>query len=341
MKFQLSRYTGNPIVSPLPSSSWQSLVTTNPGAWYDEETKKFLLLYRAAGNDAEHLVHFGLAKSDNGLDFERVSDEPVLSPSVDGYDMGCVEDPRVVKIGEWFYVTYASRPFPPGQYWLPAEQQKYKRLECPEDFPWIMQNNATATGLGLTKDFKTWIRAGRLTSPLVDDRDVILFPEKVNGKYYMIHRPMNWTGEKYGTDFPAIWISSGDDLLNWENPKLLAKAEFVWECKVGGNTPPLKTEHGWLTIYHGVGADKHYRLGALLLDLKDPTIVRYRTKDWIMQPEEDYEINGPYKGVVFPCGSVIKDDTFFLYYGGADKYVGVATCPIKDLLAYLLECPWQ
>jgi predicted GH43/DUF377 family glycosyl hydrolase len=236
-------------------------------------------------------------------------------------------------------LTYASRPFPPGQYWLPDSEQKYRRLECPEDFPWIMRENATVTGLALTKDFRTWIRAGRLTSPLVDDRDVILFPEKVGGKYYMMHRPMNWTGSDYGTEYPAIWISEGCDLLNWENPRLLIKAEFDWECKVGGNTPPLKTEHGWLTIYHGVGPDKHYRLGALLLDLEDPTIVRYRSRDWIMQPEEEFEINGPYKGVVFPCGNVIIGDTFFLYYGGADKYVGVATCKVKDLLDYLLSCP--
>lgn len=339
MKFLLSRYSGNPIVSPLPDSWWESLVATNPGAWYDEENKEVLLLYRAAGNDAEHKVYFGLAKSKDGLNFERVSEEPVFGPSENGYDAGCVEDPRIVKIGEWYYVTYASRPFPPGQYWLPGSEQTYKRLQCPEDFPWIMRNNATATGLALTKDFKTWIRAGRMTSPLVDDRDVILFPEKVGGKYYMIHRPMNWTGPKYGTEHPAIWISSGDDMLTWENPKLLIKAEYDWECKVGGNTPPLKTEHGWLTIYHGVGPDKHYRLGALLLDLEDPTIVRYRTKDWIMQPEEDFEINGPYKGVVFPCGNVIIDDTFYLYYGGADKYVGVATCKTQELLNYLLECP--
>ncbi len=339
MQFLLSRFAGNPILSPLPSSAWESLVVTNPGAWYDAENEEVLLLYRAAGNDPEHKVYFGLAKSKDGLNFERVSNEPVFSPSEDGFDAGCVEDPRIVKIGEWYYITYASRPFPPGQYWLPAAEQTYRRLDCPPDFPRIMRYNATATGLALTKDFKTWIRAGRLTSPLVDDRDVILFPEKVGGKYYMMHRPMEWTGPHYGTEHPAIWISSGEDLLNWENPKLLAKAEFDWECKVGGNTPPIKTPHGWLTIYHAVGADKHYRLGALLLDLEDPSLVRYRSRQWIMQPEEDFEINGPYKGVVFPCGNVVIGDTFFLYYGGADKYAGVATCRLNDLVDYLLTCP--
>jgi predicted GH43/DUF377 family glycosyl hydrolase len=341
MKFSLKRYDKGPILSPLPNSPWESLVVTNPGAWYDEDRKEVLMLYRAAGEDAEHKVYFGLAVSKNGYDFERVSDQPVFGPSEDGWDAGCVEDPRIVKIGEWYYVTYASRPFPPGEYWLPVNEQRYKRLKCPPEFPWIFRENETATGLALTKDFRTWIRAGRLTSPLVDDRDVILFPEKVGGKYYMMHRPMNWTGADYGTDFPAIWISSGDDLLSCNDAKLLAKAEFEWECKVGGNTPPIKTEHGWLTIYHGVGKDKQYRLGAMLLDLEDPSIVRYRTKHWIMQPEEDYEVNGPYKGVVFPCGNVVIDGTFFLYYGGADKYVGVATAPLDELLGYLLSCPVQ
>lgn len=339
MAFLLTRSPENPILSPKLDSTWESLVTTNPGAWYDEQTGKVILLYRAAGEDPEHKVWLGLAQSSDGHHFERISDQPVFGPTTDGYDAGCVEDPRIIKIGEWYYVTYASRPFPPGQYWLPESEQGYKRMECPGDFPWIMRNNATATGLALTKDFKTWIRAGRLTSPVVDDRDVILFPEKVGGRYHMMHRPMNWTGAEYGTEFPAMWIASSDDMLNWTESKLLIKAEFDWECKVGGNTPPIKTPHGWLTIYHGVGPDKHYRLGALLLDLEDPTIVRYRTKDWIMQPEEDYEINGPYKGVVFPCGNVVIDGTLFVYYGGADKYACVATCPLDGLLEYLLSCP--
>ncbi len=340
MSFSLTRYGNGPILGPKPDSPWESLVVTNPGAWYDEESKQVMMLYRAAGNDIEHKVYFGLAVSKNGYDFERMSDEPVFGPSLDGFDAGCVEDPRIVKMGEWYYVTYAARPFPPGQYWL-NEAMEYKRLKCPEDFPWILRENETATGLAMTKDFKTWIRAGRLTSPLVDDRDVILFPEKIGGKYYMLHRPMGWVGADYGTDFPAIWISSGTDLMGLENPKLLAKAEYEWECKVGGNTPPIKTEHGWLTIYHGVGKDKMYRLGALLLDLEDPTVVLCRTKDWILEPQADHEINGPYKGVVFPCGNVVIDGTFFLYYGGADKYVGVATAPMDELMDYVLSCPYE
>ncbi len=315
------------------------MVTTNPGAWYDEGTGQVLMLYRAAGNDPEHLIHLGLAVSTDGLHFKRASSRPVLSPGSIGLDGGCIEDPRIVKIGEWYYVTYASRPFPPGQYWIQTPD-KVVPPDMPPDAPWHLKTNATATYLAMTKDFKNWIRAGRMTDPEVDDRDVYIFPEKIGGKYWMLHRPMNWAGPEYGTDYPAMWISSGTDLLCWENPKLLAKAEYSWENrKIGGNTPPIKTRLGWLTLYHAVGTDKLYRLGAMILDLQDPTVVRYRTRDWILQPEMPYEFEGFYRGVCFPCGKVIINETLFVYYGGADKYVGVATCKMPDLLAYLEQCP--
>ena len=89
---------------------------------------------------------------------------------------------------------------------------------------------------------------------------------------------------------------------------------------MGFNIPPIKTPHGWLTIYHAVGPDKYYRLGAVLLDLDDPSIVLHRTPDWLLQPEADYEIEGFYRGVCFPCGAVVIDGTLFVYYGGGDKY---------------------
>ncbi|RYG63392.1 hypothetical protein EON77_21010, partial [bacterium] len=122
---------------------------------------------------------------------------------------------------------------------------------------------------------------------------------------------------------------------------LLAKAEFEWERKIGGNTPPIRTPHGWFTIYHAVGPDKKYRLGAMLLDLRNPSLVTHRTRDWLLQPEESYEVDGYYKGVCFPCGQAVIDGELFVYYGGADKYVGVATCPFAGLLEYLLACPTE
>jgi predicted GH43/DUF377 family glycosyl hydrolase len=119
----------------------------------------------------------------------------------------------------------------------------------------------------------------------------------------------------------------------------LASAKYDWETKLGGNTPPIRTDEGWLTLYHAVGPDARYRLGAMLLDTHDPTIVRHRTPDWLLQPELDYEIEGPYRGCVFPCGKVVIDGTLFVYYGAADKYVALATCPIASLIDYMLTCP--
>jgi predicted GH43/DUF377 family glycosyl hydrolase len=336
---KLKRYEGNPILSPNPANPWEDLAVFNPAAWYDQEKKQVQLLYRAAESHPEYKCYFGLAVSDDGYNFQRVSDEPAFSPSVNGFDASTVQDPRMVKIGDWYYITYACRFFPFGQFWIPKEQQ-YKHPVCPPDFPRVIRTNATSTGLLLTKDFKTYIRAGRITDPVLDDRDVILFPEKIDGRYVMMHRPLEWIGDEYGTEFPAIWISMADDLLGFRKSKLLATAKLDWECgKIGINTPPVRTEHGWLTIYHAVGSDKHYRLGALLLDLKDPSRVLHRTSNWIMQPEEEYEIDGYYRGCVFPCGKVVIDGTLFVYYGAADKYVGVATCRVDELLDYLLSCP--
>jgi len=336
---KLTKYKNNPILKPNPQNAWESFVVTNPGAWYDPLERQVKLLYRAAGDDDAHVVRFGLATSTDGFNFQRVSDQPVFGPSLDGFDNGCVEDPRIVKIGQYYYVTYATRFFPPGKYWLDLQTPQAWH-SCPAEFPYALRENATATGLAITRDFKNWLRVGRITHPMVDDRDVILFPEKINGRFAMLHRPMNWVGFEYGTKEPAMWISFSDDLLCWQNSRLLARAQQPWECKIGGNTPPIRTPHGWLTLYHAVGPDKYYRLGAMLLDLDDPSQVTHRTADCILEPEEPFETQGCYVGggVVFPCGKVVIGDTLFVYYGAADKYIGLATCRLDDLLNDLLDC---
>ena len=112
---KLTKYSGNPILSPNPNNDWESLVVCNPGVFYDNN--QFFMLYRAAGNDEEHIIRFGLATSKDGINFTRESDESVLGPSSEGPDMGWIEDARIIKLDDYFYVTYAFRPFPPGQYW--------------------------------------------------------------------------------------------------------------------------------------------------------------------------------------------------------------------------------
>ncbi|WP_258103420.1 hypothetical protein [Marinoscillum sp. MHG1-6] len=339
---KLQKHSANPILKPEPTNAWEELVVCNPGVYRDGNT--FYMLYRAAGNDDEHVIRFGLATSEDGVHFERQSNEPVLGPSDHGPDMGCVEDARIVKFDEYFYVTYAFRPFPPGQYWKFKHDQVLTQ-EHGALAPHFIKRNMANSALAMTKDFKSWIRLGRITDSNLDDRDVILFPEKVNGKFVMLHRPKEWVGENWGGHkYPAIWIRSSDDMLVWNEPSnlLLKGTPNSWEEKVGGSTPPLKTDKGWLVLYHGVetGGTGYYRVGALMLDLNDPTKIIGKTRHWIMEPEFDYEIDGYYKGCVFPTGNVIVDDTLYVYYGGADKYIGLATCNVNELIDFTLSQPF-
>lgn len=331
----------HPILTANPANDWESLVTTNPGAWYDEENKEFLLIYRAAGDDYEHTISLGLAKSKDGIHFERVSDQPFLAPSREGhFDAGSVEDPRVVKFGDWYFITYACVPTLPGRYWENAV--RFVNKDFPPEAPWSMRTNNTKTGLALTKDFKTVYRAGYLTLPTCDDRDVILFPEKINGKFYILHRPGEWVGPEYGCEKASMWISSCTDLLEPPQMKLLATPkDEEWEFwKIGGSCPPIKTEEGWLTLYHAVGNDGKYRVGAMLLDLENPEKVLYRTKKPILEPIYPFENEGIYKGICFPCGNVVVDGKLYIYYGAADMHVGVAICELNELLEHIKKHSW-
>jgi predicted GH43/DUF377 family glycosyl hydrolase len=340
---KLKKHPGNPILSPDSGHPWESLVVTNPGAVRDPVTGKILLLYRCAGDDPEHVVRFGLAESVDGIHFVRSDANPVFEPSREGhFDAGCVEDPRITPFGDEFLVTYACRHSPPGQYWL-NEGNPVRPPAFPEFYPAKLRGNLTTTALAVTRDFRFWRRLGPITDPRIDDRDVYFFPEKIGGKFWMIHRPMEWTGARFGTEHPAMWINSSEDLLHWDSStsRLLAKAQADWEVKIGGNTPPIRTPLGWLTLYHGKGPDGFYRLGALVLDAENPAVVRYRTRDWLAEPEHEYETMGCYDmgGVIFPCGKVVLDDTLYVYYGAADKYVGLATCSFSELLDDLSRQP--
>lgn len=339
---KLKRFDGNPILTPHPRHPWEDLAVFNPAAWYDEAPGEVLLLYRTAESGPEYKCWFGLAKSRDGFHFERVSDQPCLSPSIEGYDGATIQDPRITKMGEWFYVTYACRHFPFGQFWVPGGRDQFLKTDMPPEAPRYLRLNATLTALAMTRDFKSWIRAGVLTDPTLDDRDVILFPEKIGGKFWMMHRPLEWVGPEFGTEQACAWIKCADDLLAFPQApsRLLIRQRFRWETyKLGINTPPIKTPYGWFTLYHAVGADKFYRLGALLLDLKDPAKVLHRTPDWLMEPEADYEIEGFYRGVCFPCGAIVKDGTLFIYYGASDKYCAVATCDFGEMINHLRSCP--
>ena len=238
-----------------------------------------------------------------------------------------------------FYITYAYRPYSPGQYWKFAHDVVLLP-ECGEHSPRAISQNLGNTALAVTSDFVNYRRLGRLTSPILDDRDVILFPEQVDGQYVMLHRPKQYVGSDYGVKYPSIWVKFSDDLLDWETKEshlLMTGKEGTWEEKIGGSTPPILTEDGWLMLYHGVenGGCGYYRVGAALLDANNPLKVISRTPQPILEPEYEYETQGLYNGCVFPTGNVVVDGVLYVYYGAADMYIGLATCPLNELLDYL------
>lgn len=333
---RIDKYIGNPILTPNPENEWENLCVLNPGVIYDEENQRFVMLYRAAGNDWEHFIRLGLAYSKDGFNFERVSDVPAMEVDKEDADGGCIEDPRIVKIDSHYYITYAGKAFYPGRYWNIEEwkQVQTEREVQPETAPAIVRKGWTVTYLAYTNDFKTYKRLGRITDSRYDDRDVVIFPEKVNGKFVKISRP------KRDDKAPAVWITYSDDLLEWGEPTKLFWGVEDWEAeRIGAGCPPIKTKDGWLLIYHGVsGVDQYYRVGMVLLDLENPSKILARTKDFVMEPEFEYETKGLWTGCVFPTGIVEKDGLLYIYYGCADKFISVATVPLADVLEHMKQC---
>jgi predicted GH43/DUF377 family glycosyl hydrolase len=195
-----------------------------------------------------------------------------------------------------------------------------------------------------SKDLRSFEYETMLTPPGIDDRDGVLFPGKAGGRYALLHRPTNWVGGAYGTDRPGIWLARSDDLINWDYGTggrcLLMKPRegVAWEAaRIGAGPPPVRTEAGWLMIYHGVD-DRHvYRVGAALLDLDDPMTVLGRTDEFLMEPELEWERTGIIPNVVFPTAAVPRGGQLLVYYGGADRVVGLATAEMDQLLDHLLS----
>jgi beta-1,2-mannobiose phosphorylase / 1,2-beta-oligomannan phosphorylase len=327
----LQRYPHNPIVVP-GQPVWRQVATFNPGVVLDGGT--FYMLERACSSLAPLYSQFGLLESTDGFHFKHTADEPVFTSSMLGMPQGTVEDPRLVKLEGWFYMTYvhrnyASSCYPNGK----GIPDYYSSPDVPPGDP-----NNYRSGIARSRDLRSWENLGLCTPPDVDDRDCVLFPEKIGGRYAMLRRPANYVGPRYGCDRPSIWLSYSDDLLEWTTPELVAKAADVpWELrKIGAAAIPMKTDAGWLVLYHGVDADVVYRTGVMLLDLENPARVIARSPEFILEPQEYYENVGLIiPRVVFPSANVVKEGVIYVYYGCADTCISVATVELQSLLEYV------
>jgi len=326
---RIVRCDKNPIVTP-GLFAWRKATVFNPAAIVHEG--KFYLFERAAGSLRPWLCHIGLLASDDGVRFSHVVDKPVFTPEMMGWPQGSVQDPRVVKLDDTFYMVYAVRPYAIHVGQRPG-------FDIKEYYPELKDgtvSNRTRSAIAVSKDLVHWEHLDFCTPEAVDDRDVILFPEKIGGRYALLRRPQ---GGVYTGKPPSIYISYSTDLKDWSEPELLAAPKFKWEgAKIGGSTPPIRTESGWLFLYHGVDKDVVYRVGAMLLDPDDPRKVLARTRIAIMEPTDDYErVGSPYIGnVVFPCGAVVNDGILHIYYGCCDYTIGLATVPVVELVEFLL-----
>jgi predicted GH43/DUF377 family glycosyl hydrolase len=293
---KLKRYSNQPLLIPKPENTWEASAVFNCGAVYFNELVH--LIYRATdissgGQEGAYTNCLGYAVSKDGIDFRRL-EEPILSNDVPQEARG-PEDPRIVKIDDTFYMMYTGYG---GRF-----EQDYRIC--------------LATSQNLIK----WKRHGVILDE--PNKDASLFPEKIGGKYAMFHRR-----------HPDIWLSYSQDLISWEDHTVVMSVvpDSKWEnTKIGISGPPIKIKDGWLLIYHGVDHSRTYRLGIALLDLANPANVLSRQAEPILEPVLEWELFGHVNNVVFSCGQVILDNTLYVYYGGGDKVIGLATFPLSNI----------
>ncbi len=306
----VKRFPGNPIITPRPKMDWEAKGTFNPAAINLEEQTH--ILYRAVSD--KDVSTLGYALSKDGLSIDERASKPVYTPRADferrggeDHNFGC-EDPRLVRIGDKIYMTYTAYNGSTPRVAISSIGEK--------DF--------------LDKKWKSWSQPNVITPDGVDNKDACLLPEPVAGKYLIMHR--------VDSHICAYLLNSLDFEKEQVNQciDILSPRRGMWDgSKVGIAAPPVKTKEGWLLLYHGVSWSRVYRVGAVLLDLKDPTTVLARTAVPLFEPEEEYEIKGAMPRVVFPCGLVCRKDTCFMYYGAADSVVAVATFSLKEILKRL------
>ena len=308
---KLERFAGNPVLTP-SSNWWEEYLVFNAGAaTYNGKTH---LLYRAQGRDK--ISRFGLAVSSDGYKFERFADPVVEGDENNKFERLGIEDPRITQVGETYYIFYTAASVYP----LTEAKNVNFAPSLSSKVPWRVR-----VSLMTTEDFRQFQKLG-IVIPDLDTKDLALFPEQLKGKWYLCHRV-----------YPNMYLSTSDDLKTWKDSKIFATTRpGNWDSeRIGVGAPPMKTEKGWLLFYHGADDTHVYRLGIMLLDINDPAKILYRSSEPILEPEAPYEKEGYVKNVVFTCGAVDKDGQYLVYYGAADKVIGVATIDKTELLESL------
>jgi predicted GH43/DUF377 family glycosyl hydrolase len=298
------RYAQNPI---LTKADIPYPVETFHNAAVVKHESEYIMLFRSHLRTGRSVI--GLARSPDGLSF-RADPEPFLVPERRGpfaaYEAFGVEDPRCTRVDGEYIITYSA----------------YSAY-------------GVRIALAKTKDFKQVEKFSLITE--ADYRNVVIFPEKFNGLYARIDRPHSEISPW------SMWISYSPDLRFWGESQLIIRPEpYHWdEMKIGPGAPPIKTDRGWLSIYHGAFQTMDgsvYRLGVALHDLKDPAKMIGVADSWILQPEDPWEITGYVHNVVFTCGAVAEDNgTVKIYWGGADTVMCVGEANLSDLVAMCLD----
>ncbi len=247
------------------------------------------------------ISHIRLAWSADGVSFN--ADDSAWLRAQAPYETFGVEDARVTKIGETYYVNYSA-----------------------------VSPYGIATALVSTRDFGSIQRHGIILPPA--NRDVTLFPEQIAEQYVCYHRPM--PGTLGGLN---IWLATSPDLIHWGQHRLALESRAGgWEAgRVGGGAPPVRTERGWLSIYHAADPRDRYCLGAFLTPLDEPWRVIARSRQPILEPEASYETQGFFPNVVFTCGALVQNGQLRIYYGASDDVIALAEAPLDAVLDGVLR----
>lgn len=300
VKDVLYRYEENPLVTREDIPFRCNTVFNGSPVMFNGE---YLILMRVEGQQGYSF--FTLARSNKGFVY-KVDEKPVMLPVKTGkfekYEKRGIEDPRITFLNGTYYILYTA-----------------------------YSGYGPRIAIAKTEDFEDFERIALISEP--GNKDGVLFPEKINGMYARLDRPI-------GNDIGSIWISYSEDLVHWglHKPVVTPRPGYWDSYRLGASAPPIKTDRGWLEIFHGVrmvSSGPIYHAGTVLLDLEDPSKIISRSNEPILSPREDYERIGDVNNVVFACGAIVEEDgTIKVFYGAADTSICMAIGNLDELLEF-------